>query len=103
MKATLVSICPTDAARAAGRLALTPELLAATGARYSRNNEGLAAIAAKIDPNRLDASVDSIFRMLDSGRHLPRRHLDVAGLPCLVAGGRRRRAGELHPLHPHFS
>lgn len=67
MKATLVSICPTDAARAAKRIALTPELLAATGARYSRNNEGLAAIAAKIDPSRLDASVDSIFRMLDYG------------------------------------
>ena len=67
MKATLVSICPTDAARVAGRHALTPELLAATGARYSRNNEGLEAIAAKIDPNRLDASVDSIFRMLDYG------------------------------------
>ena len=67
MKATLVSICPTDAARAAGRAALTPELLAATGARYSRNNEGLGAILAKIDPNRLDASVDAIFRMLDYG------------------------------------
>lgn len=67
MKATLVSICPTDAAKTAGRHALTPELLAATGARYSRNNEGLESIVAKIDPNRLDASVDSIFRMLDYG------------------------------------
>lgn len=67
MQAKLVSICPTDAAREAGRPALTPELLAATGARYSRNNEGLEAILARIDPNRLDASVDSIFRMLDYG------------------------------------
>lgn len=67
MKVTLVSVCPTDAAKAAGRPALTPELLAATGARYSRSNEGLDAIVAKIDPERLDASVDSIFRMLDYG------------------------------------
>ena len=67
MQAKLVSICPTDAAREAGRPALTPELLAATGARYSRNNEGLEAILARIDPNHLDASVDSIFKMLDYG------------------------------------
>ena len=67
MKVSLVSICPTDAAREAGRHALTPELLAATGARYSRNNEGLESIVARIDPTRLDASVDSIFKMLDYG------------------------------------
>ena len=67
MKATLVSLCQTDAARAAGRHALTPELLAATGARYSRNNEGVESIVARIDPSRLDASVDSIFRMIDYG------------------------------------
>ena len=67
MKTTLVSLCPTDAARAAGRSALTPELLAATGARYSRCNEGLESILARIDPERLDASVDSIFRMIDYG------------------------------------
>lgn len=67
MKTTLVSLCPTDAARTAGRPALTPELLAATGARYSRCNEGLGSILARIDPNRLDASVDSIFRMIDYG------------------------------------
>lgn len=67
MKATLVSLCQTDAAREAGRHALTPELLAATGARYSRNNEGVESIVARIDPARLDASVDSIFRMIDYG------------------------------------
>ncbi|NLF84897.1 MAG: hypothetical protein GX571_02165, partial [Lentisphaerae bacterium] len=67
MRVQLVSLCPTDAARQAGRAALTPELLAATGARYSRNNEGLDAILARIDPERLDESVDSIFRMLDYG------------------------------------
>jgi len=46
---------------------LTPELLAASGARYSRNNDGLDAILAKIDPEDLDKSVDSIFRMIDYG------------------------------------
>jgi thymidylate synthase ThyX len=67
MKVTNVSLCPTEAAAAAGRPALTPELLAASGARYSRNNEGLEAILARIDPGNLDKSVDSIFRMIDYG------------------------------------
>lgn len=67
MKATHVALCATDAARAAQRPALTPELLAACGARYSRNNEGLEAILARIDPDNLDRSVDSIFRMIDYG------------------------------------
>lgn len=67
MKAMLVSLRPTEAANAAGCPALTPELLAATGARYSRNNEGLQNIIDKIDPNHLDASVDSIFKLVDFG------------------------------------
>ncbi len=67
MKVTQVAICPTEASGKAGRPALTPELLAASGARYSRNDEGLAAILSKIDPNHLDKSVDSIFRMVDYG------------------------------------
>ncbi len=67
MKVTQVSLLPTGAARAAGRPALTPELLAATGARYSRSNDGLEAILAKIDPNDPDRAVDSIFKMVDYG------------------------------------
>ena len=67
MRATHVSLCPTQAANAAGRAALTPELLAATGARYSRSNDGLDAILAKIDPQNPDKSVDSIFKMVDYG------------------------------------
>ncbi len=67
MKVTQVSLVPTEQARAAGRPALTPELLAASGARYSRNNEGLAAILAKIDPDNMDRSVDTIFRLIDYG------------------------------------
>ncbi len=67
MKVTQVSICPSEASEAAGRPALTPELLAASGARYSRNNEGLDAILEKIDPANMDRSVDSIFKMIDYG------------------------------------
>ncbi|MFU8780859.1 MAG: FAD-dependent thymidylate synthase, partial [Kiritimatiellia bacterium] len=67
MKATLVSLLPTEQAQAAGRTALTPELLAASGARYSRNNEGLESILARIDPENMDRSVDAIFRMVDYG------------------------------------
>ena len=67
MKVTHVSLLPTDAAQAAGRPALTPELLAATGARYSRSNDGLEAILSKIDPQNMDKSVDSIFKMVDYG------------------------------------
>src|SRR5437870_4946251 len=67
MKVTQVAIQPTEASKKAGRPALTPELLAATEARYSRNNEGLERILSKIDPNNLDKSVDSIFKMLDYG------------------------------------
>ena len=67
MKVQYVSICPTEQANEAGCYSFTPELLASVGARYSRNNEGLDAIASKIDPNNLDKSVDSIFKMVDYG------------------------------------
>ncbi|MDB5034524.1 MAG: Thymidylate synthase complementing protein [Chlorobi bacterium] len=67
MNVTQVAIRPTEASNNAGRPALTPELLAASGARYSRSNEGLEAILSKIDPENLDKSVDSIFRMIDYG------------------------------------
>jgi thymidylate synthase ThyX len=67
MKVTLVSIRPSEASNIAGRPSLTPELLAASGARYSRNNEGLESILSRIDQNNLDRSVDSIFKMIDYG------------------------------------
>ena len=67
MKVTQVSIQPTDAAKNAGRPSLTPELLAASGARYSRNNEGLNSILSRIDPDNMDKSVDSIFKLIDYG------------------------------------
>ncbi|MDA1044509.1 MAG: FAD-dependent thymidylate synthase [Verrucomicrobia bacterium] len=67
MKVTQVSICQTEAAAKANAPALTPELLAASGARYSRDNEGLDMILSRIDPANLDKSVDGIFRMIDYG------------------------------------
>ncbi len=67
MKVTQVALIPSAASQAAGRPALTPELLAASGARYSRNNQGLDSILERIDPDNLDASVDSIFRLIDYG------------------------------------
>lgn len=67
MDVTHVSLIETESAKAAGRPALTPELLAATGARYSRSNEGLSAILSRIDQKNLDRSVDAIFKMVDYG------------------------------------
>jgi thymidylate synthase ThyX len=67
MNVTQVAIRPSQASEQANRPALTPELLAASGARYSRNNEGLQSILSKIDPQHLEKSVDSIFRMVDYG------------------------------------
>ena len=67
MKVTQVALRPTQASNDAARPALTPELLAATGARYSRSNDGLEAILAKIDPENPDKAVDSIFRFIDYG------------------------------------
>ncbi|MBX3114463.1 MAG: FAD-dependent thymidylate synthase [Fimbriimonadaceae bacterium] len=67
MRATLVSVRQSESARLAGAPQLTPELLAASGARYSRNNEGLEAILSKVDPGNPDKSVDSIFKMIDYG------------------------------------
>ncbi|MGO8670379.1 MAG: FAD-dependent thymidylate synthase [Capsulimonadaceae bacterium] len=67
MNVTQVAIRPSEASCAAGRPALTPELLAASGARYSRNNDGLEAILSRVDPANLDKSVDAIFKMIDYG------------------------------------
>lgn len=67
MRVTQVGIRPTESSDVLGRPALTPELLAAVGARYSRSNEGLDAILKRIDEGSLDKSVDAIFRMIDYG------------------------------------
>ena len=78
MKIQYVSICPTESAKQNECYALTPELLAATGARYSRNNEGLDAIVSKIDFSNTDKSVDGIFKMVDYG------HASIADMAPLA-------------------
>ena len=67
MKVQYVSIIPTEKAQELGCYSLTPELLAASGARYSRNSEGLDSIVSKIDFSNPDKSVDGIFKMVDYG------------------------------------
>lgn len=63
MKIQTVGINPTSQQT----ISLTPELLASTGARYSRNNEGLEAILEKIKGMDQDKAVDTIFKMVDYG------------------------------------
>ncbi|MBS1722880.1 MAG: FAD-dependent thymidylate synthase [Armatimonadetes bacterium] len=67
MKVTHASVRPTLAAQEAGRPALTPELLAAVAARYSRSDDGLDAILAKVDQSDPDKSIDTIFAHVDYG------------------------------------
>lgn len=75
MKVTPVFVTPPKGAE--GYPQLTPELTAAVFARYSRSNEGLAAILAKIDPKDADKSVDAVFKFVDYG------HASIGGM----AGG----------------
>ena len=97
MKVTHVSLRPTETANAAGRPALTPELLAATGARYSRSNEGLEAILAKIDPKNPDKSVDAIFKFVDYGHA---SIADMAPVALFIDGISMWLAYELFRISP---
>jgi len=72
MKVTGLAIVPPPAA--AGLPRVTPELLASVLARYSRSNEGLATILARIDPADPDASIDRILKFVDYG------HASIGGL-----------------------
>lgn len=67
MKVTHAPIIPSEAAKNANRPCFTPELLAASGARYSRNNSGIEEIYSNIDFENLDKSIDGIFKMVDYG------------------------------------
>jgi len=73
-----VSICPSEASKILERPSLTPELLAAVAARYSRNNEGLDDILNKVDFENPDKSVDTIFKYLDYGHASIGDNLPVA-------------------------
>lgn len=47
--------------------AMTPEMLAAVGARYSRDGEGLESIMARVAGMQEQQAIDSIFKMVDYG------------------------------------
>ena len=53
---------------------VTPELLASVLARYSRSNQGIAAILSKVDLAHPDASIDRILSFVDYG------HASIGGL-----------------------
>jgi thymidylate synthase ThyX len=72
MKVTGLALVPPPAA--AHNPKVTPELLASVLARYSRSNEGLAAILEKVDLADPDASIDRILKFVDYG------HASIGGL-----------------------
>lgn len=72
MQVTGLALVPPPAAE--GLPKVTPELLASVLARYSRSNEGLAAILGKVDVRDPDASIDRILKFVDYG------HASIGGL-----------------------
>ena len=64
---------------AEGNPQLTPELLAATLAKYSRSNEGIEEITKRIDWANPDKSVEAIFKFIDYG------HASIGGLTGGIA------------------
>ena len=72
MTITGLALVPTPTA--ADLPKVTPELLASVLARYSRSNEGLAAILSKVDIANPDASIDRILKFVDYG------HASIGGL-----------------------
>ena len=72
MKVTGLALVPPPSAADLPRV--TPELLASVLARYSRSNEGIAAILEKVDVANPDASIDRILKFVDYG------HASIGGL-----------------------
>ena len=72
MKVTGLALVPPPSA--ADLPKVTPELLASVLARYSRSNEGIAAILAKVDVSNPEASIDRILKFVDYG------HASIGGL-----------------------
>jgi len=72
MKVTGLALVPPPTA--ADLPKVTPELLASVLARYSRSNDGLAAILEKVDVTDPDASIDRILKFVDYG------HASIGGL-----------------------
>jgi len=72
MRITGIAIVPPPSAADCPKV--TPELLASVLARYSRSNEGIQAILAKVDLANPDASIDRILKFVDYG------HASIGGL-----------------------
>ncbi|HMD61842.1 MAG TPA: FAD-dependent thymidylate synthase [Opitutaceae bacterium] len=72
IKVTGLALVPPPTAADLPRV--TPELLASVLARYSRSNEGIEAILAKVDVANPDASIDRILKFVDYG------HASIGGL-----------------------
>lgn len=72
MRITGLALVPPPSAADLPRV--TPELLASVLARYSRSNEGIHTILAKVDPADPDASIDRILKFVDYG------HASIGGL-----------------------
>jgi thymidylate synthase ThyX len=72
MKITGIAVVPPPTA--ADLPKVTPELLASVLARYSRSNDGLAAILGKVDLTNPDESIDRILKFVDYG------HASIGGL-----------------------
>ncbi len=72
MKVTGLALVPPPTAADLPRV--TPELLASVLARYSRSNEGIAAIMSKVDVANPEASIDRILKFVDYG------HASIGGL-----------------------
>ena len=77
MNVTGLAIVPPPTA--ADQPKVTPELLASVLARYSRSNDGLANILAKVDLANPDASIDRILKFVDYG------HASIGGLTGGIA------------------
>ncbi|MGA7724904.1 MAG: FAD-dependent thymidylate synthase [Opitutaceae bacterium] len=72
MKVTGLALVPPPSASDLPKV--TPELLASVLARYSRSNEGIASILAKVDVLNPEASIDRILKFVDYG------HASIGGL-----------------------
>ena len=77
MKVTGLALVPPPTASDLPKV--TPELLASVLARYSRSNDGLAAILEKVDIGNPDASIDRILKFVDYG------HASIGGLTGGIA------------------
>ena len=72
MQVTPIFLTPPSGGK--GHVTLTPELMAATFAKYSRSNQGIQAITGKINPLNPEASIDAIFKFVDYG------HASIGGM-----------------------